>query len=175
MLAGLADGRTFLNLFGYTGSATVHAAMGGAVSTMTVDLLEKHLIRTQANLSLNGYGGPLHRFAQADCLQWLKSCRDRYGLILVDPPIFSYARQDKPAFDIQNNHEELLNLAMQRLSRDGILIFSSSSRKFSLASSLEDTFSIEEITNQTMPEDFKRNTRTHHCWRFMHRPESEIE
>jgi len=173
MLAELAGGRTFLNLFGYTGSATVHAAMGGAVSTMTVDLSEKYLIRAQANLSLNGYGGPLHGFAQADCMQWLKSCRDRYGLIFVDPPTFSNARHSKLVFDVQKDHEQLLGLAMQRLSRDGILIFSNNSRRFTLDPALEQEFVVEEITEQTIPKDFKRNMRIHRCWRFMHRRERE--
>jgi 23S rRNA (guanine2445-N2)-methyltransferase / 23S rRNA (guanine2069-N7)-methyltransferase len=175
ILAGLADGRSFLNLFGNTGSATVYAALSGAVSTMTVDVSEKHLSQARANLSLNGYGGPLHQFDQADSMQWLKSCRDRYGLIFVDPSTFSYGRQNKPVFDIQKNHKELLGLAMGRLSREGILIFSNNYKKFKLDTSLEEKFAVEEITNQTIPKDFRSNRRIYKCWRFMHRPESGVD
>ncbi|MCI5150752.1 MAG: bifunctional 23S rRNA (guanine(2069)-N(7))-methyltransferase RlmK/23S rRNA (guanine(2445)-N(2))-methyltransferase RlmL, partial [Candidatus Electrothrix sp. MAN1_4] len=136
LLAELADGKTFLNLFAYTGSATVYAAKGGAVSTQTVDLSEKYLVRAQANLSLNGFGGPLHQFTAADCLQWLKSCRDQYGLIFVDPPTFSNSRHKKIVFDVQQDHPELLRLAMNLLTRDGVLIFSTNYRKFKLDSEL---------------------------------------
>ncbi|HHD57059.1 MAG TPA: bifunctional 23S rRNA (guanine(2069)-N(7))-methyltransferase RlmK/23S rRNA (guanine(2445)-N(2))-methyltransferase RlmL, partial [Desulfobulbaceae bacterium] len=79
----IAGGRTFLNLYGYTGSATVYAAMHGATATTTVDISEKYLTRTQANLSLNGYGGPLHTTICADCMQWLKTEHGRYGVIFV--------------------------------------------------------------------------------------------
>jgi len=175
MLAGLAEGRTFLNLFGYTGTATVQAAMGGAVSTMTVDPSDKSLSRARANHSLNGYGGPLHKFAATDCIQWLKSCRDRYGLIFVNPPTFSKAHYNKLIFDIQNDHQELLDLAMQRLSRDGVLIFSCNSGKFILDPVLAQKFTVEEISEQTMAEDFKRGKDNHRCWRFSHRLESGHE
>ncbi|XOF34814.1 MAG: bifunctional 23S rRNA (guanine(2069)-N(7))-methyltransferase RlmK/23S rRNA (guanine(2445)-N(2))-methyltransferase RlmL [Candidatus Electrothrix sp. YB6] len=169
MLAELAEGRTFLNLFAYTGSATVYAAKGGAVSTMTVDLSEKYLTRAQANLSLNGYGGPLHRFSEADCLQWLKTCRERYGVIFVDPPTFANARHKGMLFDVQENHGELLRLAMRCLAREGILIFSTNSRKFRLDSVLEEEFEIREITDRTLPRDFQeRGNKIHRCWQFRH-------
>ena len=164
MLGRIAQGRTFLNLFGYTGSATVHAAMGGATSTTTVDLSEKSLIRAQANLSLSGHGGPLHRFEVADCMTWLKKNRDRFGVIYVDPPTFANGRHKNLDFDVQQDHPELLRLALRHLSRDGILIFSTNSRTFTLDPELEEEFMIEEISRETIPEDFVRNSRIHRCW-----------
>ncbi|MCI5142554.1 MAG: bifunctional 23S rRNA (guanine(2069)-N(7))-methyltransferase RlmK/23S rRNA (guanine(2445)-N(2))-methyltransferase RlmL, partial [Candidatus Electrothrix sp. ATG1] len=173
MLAELADGRTFLNLFAYTGSATVYAAKGGAVSTQTVDLSEKYLVRAQANLALNGFGGSLHQFTEADCLQWLKSSRDRYGVIFVDPPTFSNSRHKKIVFDVQQDHPELLRLAMQLLTRDGVLVFSTNYRKFQLDPELEEEFVVREITEQTVPEDFQGKGTIHRCWRFRHHSEEE--
>lgn len=177
MLAKLAEGRTFLNLFAYTGSATVYAAMGGAVSTMSVDLSDTYLMRAQANMSLNGYGGPLHQFRATDCMQMLKTSQDRYGLIFVDPPTFSNARHSNLIFDIQKDHTELLSLAMNRLAKEGTLIFSTNSRTFLLNPDLEQKFLVEEISNQTVPEDFQRNHKIHRCWRMSHRedsPENEL-
>lgn len=168
MLGQLAEGKTFLNLFAYTGSATVYAAQGGAVSTRTVDLSEKYLIRAQANLALNGFGGLPHQFSEADCLQWLRSCRDRYAVIFVDPPTFSNSRHKKIVFDVQQDHPELLRLAMNRLNRDGVLIFSTNFRKFQLDKSLEEEFVVQEITEQTLPEDFQGKGTIHRCWHFMH-------
>ncbi|MCI5221742.1 MAG: bifunctional 23S rRNA (guanine(2069)-N(7))-methyltransferase RlmK/23S rRNA (guanine(2445)-N(2))-methyltransferase RlmL, partial [Candidatus Electrothrix sp. AR4] len=168
MLADFTDGRTFLNLFGYTGSASVYAAVGGATSTRTVDLSEKYLIRAQANLSLNGFGGPLHRFIEADCMEWLRSCRERYGVIFVDPPTFANARHKKLVFDIQQDHIELLRLAMGCLTHDGVLIFSTNSRKFNLDTLLEQEFAVREISEQTLPKDFQGRKNIHRCWRLQH-------
>jgi 23S rRNA (guanine2445-N2)-methyltransferase / 23S rRNA (guanine2069-N7)-methyltransferase len=172
MLAELAQGKTFLNLFAYTGSATVYAAMGGATSTKTVDLSEKYLLRAQANLALNGYGGWLHQFVEDDCITWLKSsCRDRYGLIFVDPPTFANSRHKDLVFDIQKDHPELLRLAMQRLMEDGTLIFSTNFSKFKLDENLEQEFLVKELTSKTVPRDFA-SSKPHHCWQFSHRTEA---
>lgn len=173
LLAELAQGRTFLNLFAYTGSATVYAAKGGALATQTVDLSEKYLIRAQANLALNGFGGSPHQFTEADCLQWLQSCPDRYGLIFVDPPTFSNSRHKNIVFDVQRNHPELLRLAMNRLVRNGVLIFSTNFRKFRLDTSLEQEFAVREITEQTLPKDFQGKGNIHRCWQFRHHHEEE--
>ena len=92
----LAAGRSFLNLFGYTGTATVFAALGGASATTTVDASESYLARAAANLALNGLGGPLHQLVQADCLSWLRESQEQYGLIFVDPPTFSNSKSKLP-------------------------------------------------------------------------------
>ncbi|MGR5543081.1 class I SAM-dependent methyltransferase, partial [Vibrio campbellii] len=50
-LGELAKGKTFLNLFAYTGSATVHAAVGGAKSTTTVDMSKTYLQWAKDNMA----------------------------------------------------------------------------------------------------------------------------
>lgn len=168
-LRELVQGKTFLNLFAYTGSATVQAALGGAAGTTTVDISENYLARASANLALNGFGGPLHQFVAADCQTWLAGCRERYGVIFVDPPTFSNARHRKQTFDVQGDHPTLLRLAMQRLSRSGVLVFSTNFRRFKLEQTLGREFLVTEITGQTIPPDFERNARIHRCWEFRHR------
>ncbi|MCW5200534.1 class I SAM-dependent methyltransferase, partial [Desulfobulbus sp. F4] len=170
----LAQGRAFLNLFAYTGSATVYAAAGGASLTKTVDLSEKYLLRAQANLSLNGYGGSLHQFAEADCMSWLRACREKYGLIFVDPPTFANSRHKNLVFDVQKDHLELLRLAMQRLTQDGTLIFSTNSRKFKLDETLAEEFMVREITASTVPRDFA-DSRPHRCWLFSSKTEESAD
>ena len=172
-LGQLAQGKTFLNLFAYTGTATVYAAMGGATATTTVDISETYLTRAQANLALNGFGGPLHQTVEADCIDWLKRNHERFGVIFVDPPTFSNARHRNQTFDVQKDHPALLRLAMQHLAKGGTLVFSSNFRKFKLDESLTRDFAVREISDETVPPDFQRNRRIHRCWEFRHREQQD--
>ncbi|MDH3514954.1 MAG: bifunctional 23S rRNA (guanine(2069)-N(7))-methyltransferase RlmK/23S rRNA (guanine(2445)-N(2))-methyltransferase RlmL, partial [Gammaproteobacteria bacterium] len=70
MLGNLAKGKSFLNLFGYTGTATVRAALGGATDTTTVDMSRTYLDWARRNLELNGLGASKHELIQADVLAW---------------------------------------------------------------------------------------------------------
>ncbi len=169
LLKQLCDGRTFCNLFAYTGSATVCAALGGATSTVSVDIADRHLTRAKANLAVNGFGGPLHTFRALDCMQWLESGRTRYGVIYMDPPASFTVKQKNLRFDLQQEHERLLRLAMDRLSRDGVLLFACNSKKFQFSPELADDFRFEEITREIICEDFKHSRNVHRCWRVTHR------
>ncbi|MBW6520993.1 MAG: bifunctional 23S rRNA (guanine(2069)-N(7))-methyltransferase RlmK/23S rRNA (guanine(2445)-N(2))-methyltransferase RlmL [Desulfoarculaceae bacterium] len=181
----LAAGKRFLNLFGYTGTATIHAARGGAESTTTVDLSATYLSWARMNLALNGYGGPAHLTIQEDCLQWLEGAghgrasvaagakdgaratsRGRYDLIFVDPPTFSNTKKENRVFDVQRDHTRLLDLAMRHLAPGGLLIFSTNFRKFVLDESLRARFAIRDISRETIPLDFERHSRIHQCWEF---------
>ncbi|MGI6655874.1 MAG: bifunctional 23S rRNA (guanine(2069)-N(7))-methyltransferase RlmK/23S rRNA (guanine(2445)-N(2))-methyltransferase RlmL [Desulfobulbus sp.] len=169
-LGALASGKTLLNLFAYTGSATVYAAMHGAISTTTVDISDTYLARADANLAINGFGGPTHQLVAADCMEWLEQCTDRFGVIFLDPPTFSNTRHRKQTFNVQQDHPALLRLAMQRLTKNGVLLFSTNFRKFRLDPELEQEFAFQEITAETLPLDFQRNNRIHRCWEVRHPP-----
>jgi len=108
LLRELAAGRRFLNLFGYTGAATVHAALGGATHTTTVDFSATYLDWARRNLELNDIRGPRHELVRADCRQWLIWARDRYDLIFLDPPTFSNSKRLEETFDVQRDHVELI-------------------------------------------------------------------
>ena len=163
-LAGMVDGKKFLNLFGYSGTATVHAAMGGARSTTTVDLSATYLHWTRMNLALNGFSSFVHTTIKADCLQWLEEHCGQYDVIFIDPPTFSNTKKEQRVFDIQRDHVRLLTLAMARLANDGSLVFSTNFRRFSLDPSLERIFAMREISKETIPIDFQRNQKIHKCW-----------
>ncbi|TVP77393.1 bifunctional 23S rRNA (guanine(2069)-N(7))-methyltransferase RlmK/23S rRNA (guanine(2445)-N(2))-methyltransferase RlmL [Thioalkalivibrio sp.] len=154
----------FLNLFCYTGAASVHAAVGGARSTTSVDLSATYLDWTRRNLFLNQMNSPDHQLVRADCRQWLKDCRDSYDLIFLDPPSFSNSRRMEGAFDIQRDHTELIRDSMRLLAPGGTLIFSTNLRRFRLDPSLVGTFEIEDRTAWSIPKDFQRNQRIHQCW-----------
>ncbi len=163
-----AKGKRFLNLFCYTGAATVHAAVGGASQTTSVDLSKTYLNWAQQNLSLNGFSDK-HKLENADCIKWLKSCHETYDLIFIDPPTFSNSKKMRDVFDVQEEHKDMLERAMGRLAKDGVLYFSNNFRKFKLDEQLGETFVVEEISAQTIDQDFKRNQKIHRCWKLTHR------
>jgi 23S rRNA (guanine2445-N2)-methyltransferase / 23S rRNA (guanine2069-N7)-methyltransferase len=165
-----AKGKRFLNLFGYTGTATVHAAHGGAVGTTTVDLSASYLQWTRMNIALNGLGEVTNKVEQADCLAWLRECNAKFDLIFIDPPTFSNTKKEMRVFDIQKDHAELINMAMSHLEKDGLLIFSTNFKRFQLTESLQEIYWVTDISRQSLPFDFSRNKRIHMCWEFRHRP-----
>ncbi len=103
MLGQMSKGKDFLNLFSYTGSATVHAGLGGARSTTTVDMSRTYLEWAERNLRLNGLTGRAHRLIQADCLAWLREANEQFDLIFIDPPTFSNSKRMEDAFDVQRS------------------------------------------------------------------------
>lgn len=164
-----ARDRRFLNLFCYAGAATVHAALGGARATTSVDLSTTYLDWTRRNLQLNRLHGPMHQLVRADCREWLQSCRERYDLIFLDPPSFSNSTRMDGTLDIQRDHGTLLEASMRLLEPGGVLIFSTNLRKFRLDPSLAARFDIEDRTAWSIPKDFQRKQRIHQCWFIRHR------
>ena len=165
-----ANNKRFLNLFAYTGSATVHAAIGGAKSTTTVDMSNTYIEWAKKNMALNKNGGE-HEFIQADCLDWLKTeaneaDRRQYDLIFLDPPTFSNSKRMDDVFDIQNDHVQLIKNATALLADNGVLYFSTNFRRFKMELSALSDLSIEDISASTIPEDFLRNPRIHYCWKI---------
>jgi 23S rRNA (guanine2445-N2)-methyltransferase / 23S rRNA (guanine2069-N7)-methyltransferase len=75
MIYNWAQGKDFLNLFGYTGTASVQAALGGAKSTTTVDLSATYLDWATMNFALNGLCLANNKVIKADCMQWLGLCK----------------------------------------------------------------------------------------------------
>ncbi len=159
-----AKGKRFLNLFGYTGSATVQAAAGGCASSTTVDLSATYTKWTKMNLALNGFAEEKHTVVQGDCLEWLRECRSAFDIIFVDPPTFSNTKKEKRIFDIQKDHVKLIRLAMARLDKSGVMFFSTNYRKFILDPQLKDFFIVKDISIKTIPYDFSRNKKIHRCW-----------
>ncbi|HEX7816710.1 bifunctional 23S rRNA (guanine(2069)-N(7))-methyltransferase RlmK/23S rRNA (guanine(2445)-N(2))-methyltransferase RlmL [Dyella sp.] len=160
----LAKDRRFLNLFAYTATASVYAAAGGARDTTSVDLSGTYLEWASRNLALNGFTGARHRLVQADSLEFLKHDRERYGLIYVDPPTFSNSKRADD-FDVQRDHTRLLEACGDRLSHDGVIVFSNNFRRFKLdRDALQERFVIEDVSAPSIPFDFARRADIHGCW-----------
>ena len=192
MVGKMAAGKRFLNLFAYTGVATLHAAAGGAASTTTVDLSQTYLDWAGRNLGANGFtvagsaperrGGPrgagsarprgraVHELVRADVTRWIQQMRRErrtWDLIFVDPPTFSNSKSmGRRTWDVQRDHAELLIGVSRLLSADGVAVFSCNLRGFKpdTEALAKAGVKIEDITASTIPHDFERNPRIHHCY-----------
>jgi 23S rRNA (guanine2445-N2)-methyltransferase / 23S rRNA (guanine2069-N7)-methyltransferase len=172
LLREWAEGKDFLNLFCYTGSATVYAAAGGARSSVSVDLSNTYLDWAHDNLVLNGLAAPAHTSYRADCLQWLEErapVGPSFDLIFLDPPTFSNSKRMAGVLDVQRDHLGMIRRAMALLRADGRLVFSTNFTRFKLEPAASREFQIEDIGRRTIPKDFQRNAKIHHCYLVSHR------
>lgn len=166
LISRIAKNRSFLNLFAYSGTATVYAAAGGASSSTTVDMSNTYLAWAQDNLELNNFSGKQHEFIREDCIKWLSDAKNegrRYQLIFLDPPTFSNSKRMDRTLDIKRDHVELINQTMELLDDDGVLIFSCNAHGFKLDQKHLKEYSIRDITRMTTSEDFRRKP-AHVCW-----------
>jgi 23S rRNA (guanine2445-N2)-methyltransferase / 23S rRNA (guanine2069-N7)-methyltransferase len=172
MLTGLAAGRHFLNLFAYTGTASVYAAKGGALSTTTVDMSKTYLDWAQRNMQLNGFTGAKHEYIQDNCLEWLqgKGRNKKYGLIFLDPPSFSTSKRMSGTFDVQRDHVALIEQTVRLMDKDGVLIFSNNLRSFRMDIDAMPELEIKDISRANLPKDFERNPKIHNCWEIKRLP-----
>ena len=157
----------FLNLFCYTASATVYAAAGGARSTTSVDLSNTYLDWAHENLLLNNFGGNTHELFREDCLHWLESQSvwgPRFDLIFVDPPTFSNSKRMDGVLDVQRDHAGMIRRSMKLLRPGGRLVFSTNFTRFKFDFEALTEFAITDISAETIPKDFERNAKIHHCY-----------
>ncbi|HFE2685983.1 TPA: bifunctional 23S rRNA (guanine(2069)-N(7))-methyltransferase RlmK/23S rRNA (guanine(2445)-N(2))-methyltransferase RlmL [Klebsiella quasipneumoniae subsp. similipneumoniae] len=166
MLGQMSKGKDFLNLFSYTGSASVHAGLGGARSTTTVDMSRTYLEWAERNLRLNGLTGRAHRLMQADVLSWLRESTEQFDLIFIDPPTFSNSKRMEDAFDVQRDHIRLMTDLKRLLRKGGTIMFSNNKRGFRMDHDGLAALGLkaQEISQKTLSQDFARNRQIHNCW-----------
>ncbi len=164
-IGNMAKGKDFLNLFCYTATASIHAALGGAKSTTSVDMSNTYLSWGQENFAENGIKGN-HEFIQQDCIKWLQHAHEMYDLIFIDPPTFSNSKRMSDVFDVQDDHLALLTSASERVNPNGEIIFSNNKRGFKLDIEAIKAlgFYVKDISKASIPEDFKGNEKIHQCW-----------
>lgn len=181
MAKKMLGSKRFLNLFAYTGTATCYAADGGAKHTTTVDLSQNYLDWAQRNMAFNGFDEPEHEYVRADVVRWISEQRrtpNRWDLVFCDPPTFSNSkRMGKNAFDVQRDHAELLIGISRLLTRNGVCLFSCNLRGFKpdVEKLNRAGVQIEDVTGGTIPEDFSRNAKIHHCYLVRRTPRETTE
>ncbi len=166
MVRDISKGKRILNLFAYTGSFSVYAAAGGASSTVSVDLSNSYQDWSRRNFELNSMDPSKHMLVREDVFKYLhlaQKKRERFDLIILDPPSFSNSKRMRDTLDVQRDHPRLLEGSVQLLNPGGQIIFSNNLRRFKIDPTIGKYG--EEITHKTVPEDFKRHT-AHRCWLF---------
>ncbi|MDO4183478.1 MAG: class I SAM-dependent methyltransferase [Coriobacteriia bacterium] len=170
LVGRLSVGKRVLNLFSYTGSATVHAAAGGAAATVTVDLSQTYLDWARRNMAYNGFVGANHAFQRGDTMAWLARAAEaglQFDLMFVDPPTFSNSKaMGKVTWDVQRDHAELLRRCRAVLAPGGMVVFSCNLRSFKLDGEALSScgYTWKDITPSTIPHDFERNPKIHCCF-----------
>lgn len=166
-VAAQAKNKRLLNLFAYTCAFSVQAALGGAAFTKSVDLSNTYLAWGRENFLLNSLSLKNNQFIREDCLKFLDEARESketYDLIVIDPPTISRSKKMEKMFDIQQDYPVLIKKAEKLLTPEGVIIFSTNSRKFVFKESYFSNLSVREITEKTIPLDFRRNI--HYCWKL---------
>lgn len=159
-------GKKVLNLFSYTGSFSVYAAAGGAVSTTTVDMSNVYIEWAKENMALNHFLSPHHEFVSSDVYKFLKEAgseKKKWDLIILDPPTFSNSRKMDKDLDIQRDHVDLINKCLSVLTKNGVIIFSNNYGDFKLDPAVRERGFVNNVTDETIPEDFK-GSKIHRCW-----------
>ena len=171
-VASRARGKKVLNLFAYTCAFSVHAAHAGALLTKSVDLSNTYTAWGKDNFLLNSLSLRNNEIVRADCLLYLGEERvngKKYDIIVVDPPTISRSKKMETMFDIQEDYVTLLRQALDLLEEDGVLVFSTNSRKFRFDETLFPTCHVQDISRKTIPLDF-HNQKIHRCWLVEKKP-----
>ena len=166
-IRSISKNKRFLNLFCYTGSFSVAAAMGKGFTT-SVDMSKTYLNWAKDNFRLNNLTINDHNFIHSDTFEFLKSEESKYDLIFCDPPSFSNSKRMEGSFDVQRDHLGLIRLCMNRLNKGGDLYFSNNFRKFKLDPILSEDFDIKDVSLKSIPQDFS-DLKIHHCFLIKHR------
>ncbi|WP_435978841.1 bifunctional 23S rRNA (guanine(2069)-N(7))-methyltransferase RlmK/23S rRNA (guanine(2445)-N(2))-methyltransferase RlmL [Psychrobacter sp. DM4] len=164
-------GKSVLNLFAYTCTASVHAALAGAKKVTSVDLSQNYLDWGKQNFALNGLGvsGNKYAFVAADIFEWIKDNTEQFDIIFIDPPTFSNSKKFQGTFDVQRDHAALINRAMNRLTADGVLYFSNNFTRFELDEQLIERYDITDVTHQTIGFDFNIKKPIHQSFEIRQR------
>ena len=172
LVAKLSQGKTLLNLFCYTATATAQAANQGCKSSLSLDMSKTYLYWAKHNFMNNNVDEIKHQLKQENVIEWLETeatavGAKKYDVIFLDPPSFSTSKRMDGTLDIQRDYVDLINKSLSLLTENGKLVFSTNLRKFKLDVQNFTNYSIENITEKTMPLDFKRNQKIHQVWLFM--------
>jgi 23S rRNA (cytosine1962-C5)-methyltransferase len=129
----LAQGRSVLNLFSYTGGFSLYAKKGGAREVVSVDLAQKAHARLRRNLQLSGLSEQGMEFVDGDVFKVLAKMEQRsrkFDLVVVDPPSFGQSKTG--AFSVLRDYRELLEATLKVCAKDSLLCCASNTMKLSL-------------------------------------------
>lgn len=165
-----AKGKSFLNLFCYTGSVSVFAALAGAKTT-SVDMSATYIDWAKENFTLNNIPLDEHQFIQTNALAYLEEAPrqpQRFDMIFLDPPTFSNSKRMEDVFEVEKDQNFLVFNCLDILNPGGVLYFSNNKRKFKLSPEIEERAIVKDITAQSIPMDF-HDQKIHRCFEIISR------
>lgn len=165
ILSNISKDKDVLNLFSYTSTLSISAALGGSRSTMSIDMSKTYTNWSIENFENNDLSLERNRLINKNVFDYLNDNKEKelFDIIILDPPSFSNSKKMDRTLDIQRDHIELINLCSNRLNKEGLIYFSNNLRSFKLDSSLLGQYKIEDISAKTIPEDF-RDKKIHSCF-----------
>ncbi|MHB8622564.1 MAG: class I SAM-dependent rRNA methyltransferase [Sulfuricaulis sp.] len=115
-------GRRVLDVFSYLGAWGVQAAVAGAESVLCVDSSPKAVEGIRHNADLNSVTAKVtaEREDAFDLLRRLRAARERFDVVVLDPPAFIKRKKDTKEGAMA--YQRLNQMAMQVLAKDGVLI-----------------------------------------------------
>jgi 23S rRNA (cytosine1962-C5)-methyltransferase len=119
LLGEMAKGASVLNTFCYTGGFSVYALNAGAILVHSVDSSERAIDLTRKNIELNGFDARQHECFAADAFDFLKDKKDKYDLIILDPPAFAKHKDAK--HQAMKGYQRLNAEAMRAIKPNGII------------------------------------------------------
>lgn len=118
-------GFAVLDVFAHTGAFGIHAALRGAGRVRLVDASREALALARENMALNGVSGEAVRADAFDFLTEAPGTRDRYDLVILDPPPFAKAKRS--AAGARKGMRHLVAQSLRILKPEGLLaVFSCS-------------------------------------------------
>jgi 23S rRNA (cytosine1962-C5)-methyltransferase len=168
IVADLCIGKSLLNLFAYTCSFSVQAAIKGASMTKSVDMSNTYTDWGRDNFLLNNLPTQNNKIVRADCLKFLSEevhTGQKYDIIVIDPPTISRSKKMDDLFDVQKDYPFLINQALKLLAPQGLIFFSTNSRRFIFDEESLSPCMAKEISYKTFPIDF-HNKKIHRCWQI---------
>jgi 23S rRNA (cytosine1962-C5)-methyltransferase len=159
-------GRRVLNTFAYTCGFTVAAALGGAASTVSVDISKKSLEWGKRNLAANGLALDAHQFICSDVFEYYRRALRqgrRFDWIILDPPTFARPRRARGTFAVATDLPRLVGGALDLLDRGGTLLLSVNYRgltatrleRVAMTASRANHRACEFLPPPPIPEDFR--------------------
>jgi len=130
LVGTLARDRRVLNCFAYTGGFSMAAAAGGAENVVSVDASKSACAAAERNLRRNGFPEAAGLVQREDVFRFLRPGRDRYDLVILDPPKF--ARSQRELDGAERGYREINRLGVDKLAPGGLLLTFSCSQAMNL-------------------------------------------
>lgn len=138
--------RSVLNMFCYSGGFSFYAMRGGAKMVHSVDSSAKAIDLTNENVKLNFPEDTRHEAFVADCFDYMDKNKDKYDLIILDPPAFAKHRGALP--QALKGYKRLNLKAFQQIASGGILFTFSCSQVVTKDKFREAVFSAAAISGR---------------------------